>query len=161
MRPWLVTHDNQTHTLQEWSSITGLTVVTIYHRLRKGMPVADALDITYCRKSRKTRKNPAIVQAAAGAGVSYRVAHWRMGHNGDMHLRHAPVVVSCCGTTLTLAGWARRLGISRQAVHQAHRRGSLTGIIEKRDGQNAPLVGLGVAAKEQPSQSLPSEQDTK
>ena len=83
-------------------------------------------------KESEEPEESAIVQAAAEAGVSYKVACWRMQHNGDLRLRHAPVVVSCRGMTLTLTGWARvQASVAKRS--NKHTAGTLTGIIEKRD----------------------------
>lgn len=58
-----ITHNDITHTIKEWSQITGISYSTIDRRLRQGLPIEQVLEVTETRlklgKSKSNRDNKA------------------------------------------------------------------------------------------------------
>lgn len=126
--PNYITYNGETHSLTEWSRITGIARGTIYARLAYGATVEEALDPGNHRHGPKSKQIPityngethCIAEWERRLGINKRVAYHRLARGWTVEEAlgiappptNPPMVICHNGETHTIREWSEITGIS-------------------------------------------------
>tara|TARA_R100000935_G_C2841561_1_gene171406 strand:- start:10094 stop:11014 length:921 start_codon:yes stop_codon:yes gene_type:complete len=147
-----LTHNGQTHSIAEWSTITGVSGEAIRKRIKNGWTVEDTLATAVGQRIKAAPKAPhrpaqtlthngqtrTIIEWANVIGVAHTTIHMRLRKGWSIEAaltpkpKHEPkpkrarrtfVTLTYQGRTLKLAEWAKIVGVSLPTLCQRRKHG--------------------------------------
>ena len=125
--------DGESHTLREWSEISGIHCNVLYRRLNSGMTIGEALSRPVRVKNRAVIEHDGqaytLAEWAEALGVSYMTLYMRLRRGMTIAQAAAQQpprraqTITVDGQTMTVGRWAKRMGVSRGTIYARMRRG--------------------------------------
>lgn len=119
----LITYNNETKSIAEWSEIVDVDAKTIYYRHSKGCSVEDLFNSTEYIELEYNGNTHTLMEWSNITGIDYKTLHWRYSKGWETSkiieksTKTKQATIDYNGETHTVKEWSKILNISPSTLH--------------------------------------------